>query len=455
MISTLNGALMEALRNLAPAPSAKQSVLLNSGSPALTFVAVSGAWKMDVPLYIPPQVVVTLSDGTSFLAMPQLENSIQKAMVFANGSYSALVAEGGLDGGATLNCSGLNVKGVYSTGSYFSLNGITLNECGGMNISTCSSAVHFEGKPFSCCSEVVHCRILGGCRAVWTQAVSRIIVHHNSVLNSRKHTIDFDSFSTNSLVWSNNISGSVQEAIFIEQGSTNVVVVGNNLSGNNVGIGIFNYEFSSLTKDHMIVGNTIGGSRKYGFTSGSTRGGVGNVSWVGVASVTVVGNDLYGDNSVGVHANGPQTGTLFLSNSDLVGFDAAALALTGGASIVLDPLGRALTIPGSFTRSPSPTPLVVSILLSPTTTKSPSLSPSSSTIISTHTPKPIPVSFTSSTSPACEDTLLAPASGLLWGAVGYIVGGATAAFYFIWRGKTNTNTSGHAPFKRKSVLASL
>jgi hypothetical protein len=69
--------------------------------------------------------------------------------------------------------------------------------------------------------------VAGGCRAIWLQTHKRVFLHHTQIENARKHTVDFDSFSRDSVVWANNISGSAQEAVFIEQGAENIFVAGN------------------------------------------------------------------------------------------------------------------------------------------------------------------------------------------------------------------------------------
>jgi len=181
-VSSLNAALALALAS-APAPAPPASFMLLNAADApgtLSFLSLSGAWAADETLFVPRQVVVALADGAELAATAQLAGSV----VFANGSYSALVAPGGVAGGARVACGGLPVRGVYALGaSGFVLDGVTVDGCGG-GAANCSAAVHFVGAPVTSVAEVARSRIVGGCRGVWLQMVSRVFIHESEILDA-------------------------------------------------------------------------------------------------------------------------------------------------------------------------------------------------------------------------------------------------------------------------------
>ena len=369
-------------------------MLLNAeASAALTFVTLSGAWAADQALYIPRQTVIALADGAELAATAQLAAAgAPGSVVFANGSYSALVAPGGLAGGARVACGGLPVRGVFALGAGgFVLDGVTVEDCGG-SAANCSAAVHFVGAPLSSVAEVARTRVVGGCRGIWLQTFGRIVIHHSEVINSTKFGVDWDSYSGPGLVWANTISGSGYDAVFIEQGAVYVTVVDNIISNSGAGVAVYPYEWAaSPTANHVVAGNNVTGGCTYAFSTGSTKGGSGNTTWLPASYVTYVGNTIGASNRVGFHANGPQKGIVFLSNDDAVGFDAPAMAMAGSA-VAIDPLGRSqLHSSASKTPTPSPSP-------SRSTTRSPSPSPTL-TLVPNATASPSP-SDTASSTPA-------------------------------------------------------
>lgn len=350
LISSLNAALAQAWGGFTAVP-AKGSMLVSGLAPAgaLSFVFLSGAWVGDEPLLVPPQTVFVLG-GFTLTASASLENDAP--LILANRSaYSAVVAP---LGDAALLCQGENVRGVLALQSaFFTLSGLRLEDCGGRNTSTCSSAVHIKGAPFVSGAQVFNNRILGGCRAIWMQTCSRVFIHSNVIINASKHTIDFDSYAKDSVVWNNSVSFSAQEAVFLEQGASAIVVVGNVLGpGNWVGLAVFNFDFPLATQNHFVVGNLIFGSLRYGIAVGSFL--PTNASQK-TASVNIWSNTLR-NNSVGIHANGGQTSTLYFSNDDTQGFYYTALALKGDSAVAFDPLGTARTMaPLTSSATPSRT----------------------------------------------------------------------------------------------------
>lgn len=391
-ISSFNAALALAISSSAASLSANTFMLLNGdASAAISFVSLSGAWTVDEPLLIPRQVVVALADGTSLAATRELETlpMNRSTVVYADGPHSALVAPGGVDGGARILCQGLSVRGVFAVqASGFNLEGITVDSCGGVVPSYCTGAVHFLGAPFASVGRIARSKIIGGCRGVWLQMYSRLYIYENVILNSSKFGVDFDSFSGTSVVWSNTIVGAIQNGIFIEQGAVYVTAMFNNITcgvGGNA-IGVYPYQFGSATEEHTIAGNTIM-SCYYALSIGSTKSS-GNSTWTPASAVTFVANTLDASNTIGIHTNGPQARTVYYDNADAVGFDASAMSMAGSA-LAYDPLGRskALNVSNtpSRTRSPSASK-TPSMSQTPSTSPSPSVSASAAARSTSPTP---------------------------------------------------------------------
>lgn len=373
-------------------------MLLNGeASAAISFVSLSGAWTVDEPLYIPRQVVIALADGASLTAAQELESLPlnKSSVVFADGPSSALVAPGGVDGGARIMCQGFSVRGVFALqASGFNMEGVTVDSCGGVGASYCTGAVHFLGAPFASVGRVARSKIVGGCRGIWLQTFSRLYLYENTILSSTKFGIDFDSFSGPGLVWANTIVGAVQNGIFIEQGAQYVAAIGNNITcggGNGNAIGVYPFQFVADTKNHNIAANTISACL-YGLSIGSTPSSGGN-TWTPASAVSFIANSLDSNNIIGIHANGPQTGTVYMDNFDAVGFDASAMLLSGSA-LAYDPLGRAkvLNVSKSPSRTRSPTASKTpSLTQTPSASASPSVSSSPGGAVPSTTPTESPL----------------------------------------------------------------
>lgn len=479
--SSLNAALAAAAAAAPPLTAANRAVLLNARSSptALSFLTISGAWTADEPLFIPSQTVFLLADNATVTASEGLVATsaalrVLPSVVYANGSYAALVAPSGPAGGARVSCGGLPVRGVLiAGGSGVVLDGVTVAQCGGWS-ATCTGAVHFVGAPFGSGGTVARCVIVDSCRAVWVQTFSRLLIRDNVISNCSKFCIDFDSYASSSVAVGNTVSGAGQNAVFLEQGCVNIVIVNNVLTDSYIGVAVYNYQFPVVTSNLFVVTNTIARCT-YAVAVGSTGG---NVNWTGASAVSFFGNTLAASNRAGAYANGPQKSTTFSDNDDPAGFSASVLALAGSA-VAFDPLGRAVvynaskvtsssspsstvtasvttsasttlsqsaslgasptgTPTGSLTQTPTPT-------LSQTPASTPSMLPTPSPLL----PLPLTPSPSASPSPfgvslpgasplpadalaagaagaaACAP-LLAPLPALLWGSVGFVAGVALA-----------------------------
>lgn len=236
------------------------AVILKNASSFYDYIVVTGSYAADAPLALAPSLIVVLADAT-LTAQPSL--SPKDAVVSAKSCpWSGVVGRGV----ARIVCpAGKDFPyAVYAGQSMgFVVDGLTIESCG---------SVHLEGLPFVTGGEVSN-NVINNARerAIWTEKISRAVIHGNTISNATSHTIDFDAFSEYGLAYNNTVSLSRQEAVFIEQGATNIVVIDNDLGpGNAHGVSVYNNAIGSLTSGHVIARNRVWGCTSAGIGVGST-----------------------------------------------------------------------------------------------------------------------------------------------------------------------------------------
>jgi len=302
-----------------PATGGDAEVILKNSSSFYNYLTLTGAYTSDAPLLLVAGLALVLEDATITATTSSLPGS--GALIAAlSAPWSAVVGRG--VSRLVCNPSGGSQApdGVYAAQSPgFVVDGITISDCG--------EGVHLEGKPYVTGGEVANCLLSNTRgRAIWTEKISRAVIHGNTIVNASSHTIDFDAFSSNSIAYNNTVSGSRQEAVFIEQGATYITVVDNDLGpGNANGVGVYNNAIGSVTSGHVIARNRIFGNKR-GVSVGSTAPRSGAED----ASVLVAGNTLWDNEGQGIHTNGGQVGTMYVGNSDEDG--AALYTLQAGTA---------------------------------------------------------------------------------------------------------------------------
>lgn len=302
-----------------PSTEGNSTIILKNSSSFYNYLVLSGAYTSDTPILLVAGLALVLDGATLTATTPSLPGS--GAMIAAlSAPWSAVVGRGV----AKLVCppkgGSQAPDGVYAAQSP----GFVLD---GLSISDCNTGVHLEGKPYVTGGEVANCIMTNTRgRAIWTEKISRAVIHGNWINASYAHTIDFDAFSSNGIAYNNTVSYSRQEAVFIEQGATYITVVDNDLGpGNGNGVGVYNNAIGSVTSGHVIARNRI-----FGNTRGVSVGSTAPRSGADDASVLVAGNTLWDNGGQGIHTNGGQTGTMYAGNSD--GDGASLYTLAAGTS---------------------------------------------------------------------------------------------------------------------------
>jgi len=331
-IANLSSAIAAALGSIFNASSGapdKGAVILKNSTSFYDYLVISGTYHADATIALTPGLALVLEDATLAATTPSLTGG--GALILAQRApWSAVLGRGGArlacapSGGASAPYA---LHAAQSPG--FVLDGVAISDC---------DSVHLEGVPFVTGGEVANCVITNSRgRAIWTEKISRAVIHGNTVTNASAHTIDFDAFSSNSVAYNNTVSQSRQEAVFIEQGATYITVVDNDLGpGNANGVGVYNNAIGAETAGHVIVRNRVFGNSR-GVSVGSTAPHAGALA----ASVLVAGNALWDNGGQGLHTNGGQVGTMYVANDDADGASLYTLAAGSAANISFaDPQDR-------------------------------------------------------------------------------------------------------------------
>lgn len=204
-----------------------------------------------------------------------------------------------------------------------------------------ASAIHVRGVPMVTGAEIANSVISNSNRAIWLETIQKAYIHGNICFQNKAHTIDFDAYSSHSTAFNNTVYDNSQEGIFIEQSATYITVVGNTLGPNNsVGVAVYNNDIGNLCGPHIILNNLLIGNRFAGVSVGSTAPRAGAEDM----DVSVLSNtfrDNGGDAAVDIHSNGGQTGTWYADNSAPSGVSKATLTSTFFGNItIFDPRDR-------------------------------------------------------------------------------------------------------------------
>ena len=332
-IGNLTSAVSSALTDVFGSISPNSSVILKNSSSFYSYLALTGEYDADAPIFILPSVSLVLTNAHIVVRADFNGDAVLNA---TDAAWSSVVSPGGPEFASIVCPQGgpAPVAVVSAQSSGFIVDGLTVNGCGAPG-----AAIWLHGKPFATGGEVANCRISNApSRSIWTETIRSVAIHGNTINNSAMHTIDFDAFSASSVCYNNSVSFSGEEAVFIEQSASNIVVVDNDLGpGNSRGVAIYNNAMSSPTVGHVIARNRIFGCSAFAIGVGSGPGR----THADTQAVLVFGNTLYNNNGTGIHTNGPQEGTVYIGNDDSDGLSLYTLAAGTYKNIsIADPLDR-------------------------------------------------------------------------------------------------------------------
>jgi len=319
--SSINAAISTYWSSLTPPLNA--SVLSNANN-SYSFLELNGGnFIADESLVLPSNFILSLEDVD---ISPSPEFLPYRSMIEINNTFLSGVVSRGGPSMARFRCDDVIVSpgAVTSTNSSrVYVDGLDVFGCGHGN----GGAIHFQGVPMTWGSftasglTVCNCNVRNSSRAIWTETVSGVSIHNNSLSYCSSHTLDFDAFTHYSVATNNIIfNNSAREGVFIEQGAVGITISGNRIGpGNGNGIAVYNNAMNISCGPHVIAGNVIFDNINAGISLGSTapKNGEPNVG------VLVMGNTLFGNGGEGkpqgYHTNGAQIGTIYASNANADG----------------------------------------------------------------------------------------------------------------------------------------
>jgi len=342
--SALNTAI-QTYWSILPSPI-NETVVANANN-SFSFLELNGgSFVADESLVLPSYFVLSLNDvdispSSSFLPY--------RSMIEINSTILSGVVSRGGPSMARFHCDDVTVSpgAITSTNSSrVYIDGIGVYGCGHGN----GGAIHFQGVPMTWAGftatglTVANCNIRNSSRAIWTETVSGVSIHNNTLSYSSSHTLDFDAFTHYSVATNNVIfNNSAREGVFIEQGAVGITVSNNIIGpGNGNGIAVYNNAMNISCGPHVIAGNIIFDNLNAGISLGSTAPKEGEPN----VGVLVMGNTLHGNGGdskpQGYHTNGAQIGTIYASNSNFDGISKYTQfsPFTSSNISVVDPLNR-------------------------------------------------------------------------------------------------------------------
>jgi hypothetical protein len=299
------------------------TVLANANTSFSFLELRNGVFVADESLSLPSNFILSLenvdiSPSSTFLPYRSM---IEINSTFLNG----IVSRGG-PSMARFRCDNVTISPGVVTATNSSrvyVDGLDIFGCGHGN----GGAIHFQGIPMTWGGftatglTVSNCNIRNSSRAIWTETVSGVSVHNNSLSFSTSHTLDFDAFTHYSVATGNIIfNNSAREGVFIEQGAIGITISNNVIGpGNGNGIAVYNNDMNITCGPHVIAGNQIFNNLNAGVSIGSTAPKAGSPNM----GVLVMGNQIFGNGGEkkpqGYHTNGAQIGTIYASNNNLDG----------------------------------------------------------------------------------------------------------------------------------------
>jgi len=165
---------------------------------------------------------------------------------------------------STFSVTGVDVRSVWG----FQLQGATIKHCGeGTNLSTANIRIRGNdgfAESFEYPAELKGNVIEGRQRAFWTETVSKVLFHDNTV--NTFVGLDLDGYSGQIIAYNNRIENTFAEpgnyGIWMEEGCNGVIAFNNVISGHLVGLYMYNGAASRQNGNHILVGNKIRHTRQ-------------------------------------------------------------------------------------------------------------------------------------------------------------------------------------------------
>jgi len=325
-------------------------------------------YDCDQPIYLTSQTFLVLIN-LRIIPKANFPPNALGVIIAQNAQFSGVITPGGTPKAGSSFYAGIDClylpnggpSGIYvSNSSYFIIDGITINACGGGTIQTLNGPTMLGGVTFvgqnslgikitagvPTAGAPYQSTLLGNSTQIANSVIqnsigpgllvylgTRAILHKTTVANSGTCGVYLLS-SSRTIVTSSLITNSNAEGILSDWGSMLAVVAGNTISLNTVGVRIANSNMNgsafgyttAISWNNILIRNTITGNDNSIILSSNFSGGLyGNM---------ITQNTLSG-NSIGLAIAGAPNGvqrTAYYTNADSDGLTNSFLSFVPGAT---------------------------------------------------------------------------------------------------------------------------
>jgi parallel beta-helix repeat protein len=287
-VGTYSSHLQSFIDQLSPPPSSSAPLELS----------LSGEYFTDIPLVLPSNFALHFT-GLFDVSLINLTKGTEKypAMVLLKGSHT------NVSGGLFAASQGLQAISVNG-GKHCRISSVTATT------STVSDMAAIGIHENAAYTNIGFCNVSGGARGMWSLGSSRSFIHQNNVHDCGLHAVDFDAYTTHSVVVANTCNSNSGEGIFVEETSNGNVVFKNTCEDNTGhGINVYTLTVGPVT-NNTIVGNTVNRNGKYGIRAS----GIGNKATQNTGMSHISKNNIFigntaSNNHLGSWASGGPTDT--------------------------------------------------------------------------------------------------------------------------------------------------
>jgi len=313
-----------------------------------SFITLTGAYQLSTPLKVPAQTILVLKDA-SIVAASNFSTDAPGLIIATNAFFSGVVSPGGADT-AVINCANVpGPAGIYvSNSSYFTIDGISVANCGGNEgaITIEAPVNNLLGNSTS----ILNSKIISSTgHGIFFSQVARPIVYKTAITASTGSGIHITDGVFGPILSGNIITNGNSHGVFLGNGSTNAAFRGNMVSGNKgAGFAVTNVGKYQTSLNNVLVMNQIQSNAQNSILLSVDKEAK-------LVSTVIVGNTIKG-NGLGLGAVDPDKDgvqkTMIGSNDDTDGIHLSFISLSNGngatsaqvgttsGNYFLDPLNR-------------------------------------------------------------------------------------------------------------------
>jgi len=225
---------------------------------SMNFLTLSGTYSADEPLVIPKNLVLVMDGATIVAVTTMVATTVPKGVIDARfADFSSIVspgANGVIDCGVVSGPAGIYIE----SSSYFSVDGITVNNCGG-SLGAISIVADRNDRKVGNSTSIMNSVINGATgNGIFVTQATRPVLQNNVITASSGSGVFVSGDVEGAIISGNTISKSAAHGVHIGYGSTLSTVRSNMISSNKgSGISIFNGGDSKMIENTCIITNQI------------------------------------------------------------------------------------------------------------------------------------------------------------------------------------------------------